>query len=103
METYGGLDILVNNAGQAKYGWLERLAEDSRKGGVKDKTALQREQALFDQLQQALSGVDIIGDQKIIIAYEPIWAIGSGTAESNGNHVCVYPLRVGSPGMPGSL
>lgn len=35
---------------------------------------------LVDQLQQALGGVNIIGDQQIIIAYEPIWAIGSGNA-----------------------
>jgi triosephosphate isomerase (TIM) len=39
-----------------------------------------RDFVLFDQLQQALGGVDIIGDQQIVIAYEPIWAIGSGTA-----------------------
>jgi triosephosphate isomerase len=39
-----------------------------------------RDFVLFDQLQQALSGVDIIDNQRIIIAYEPIWAIGSGTA-----------------------
>lgn len=35
---------------------------------------------LVDQLQQALGGVDIIGSQQVIIAYEPIWAIGSGAA-----------------------
>lgn len=39
-----------------------------------------RDYVLFDQLQQALSGIDITEEQKIIIAYEPIWAIGSGTA-----------------------
>ncbi|MFH1661851.1 MAG: triose-phosphate isomerase [Candidatus Falkowbacteria bacterium] len=39
-----------------------------------------RDFVLVDQLHQALGGVDVVGDQQIIIAYEPIWAIGSGIA-----------------------
>lgn len=39
-----------------------------------------RDFVLYDQLQQALSGVDITDNQQIVVAYEPIWAIGSGTA-----------------------
>lgn len=32
------------------------------------------------QLEGALTGVDLVGNEKIILAYEPIWAIGSGNA-----------------------
>ncbi len=39
-----------------------------------------RDFVLFDQLQQALGGLKITENKKIIIAYEPIWAIGSGTS-----------------------
>ena len=43
-----------------------------------------RDFVLIDQLHQALGGINILSDQKIIIAYEPIWAIGSGVAIEPG-------------------
>jgi len=39
-----------------------------------------RDYVILEQLHQALSGIDIMGDQQIIVAYEPSWAIGTGTA-----------------------
>lgn len=39
-----------------------------------------RDFVLYDQLQQGLGGIKVADDQQLIVAYEPIWAIGSGTA-----------------------
>lgn len=39
-----------------------------------------RDFVLSTQLNEALGGLQLLGEEKIIIAYEPIWAVGSGTA-----------------------
>jgi len=39
-----------------------------------------RDFVLVDQLQQALGGINVMENQEVIIAYEPVWAIGSGLA-----------------------
>jgi len=47
---------------------------------IEEKESDKRDFVLVEQLQQALSGIDVFGNQKIIVAYEPVWALGTGTA-----------------------
>ena len=39
-----------------------------------------KEIVIMQQVQQALHGIDIKPDQTLIVAYEPVWVIGSGQA-----------------------
>lgn len=39
-----------------------------------------KEHAILTQVSQALEGINLKADQKIIIAYEPVWVIGTGQA-----------------------
>ena len=45
---------------------------------LKEKEAGKRDYVIVDQLQQALGGIQLLSQQQVIIAYEPVWAIGTG-------------------------
>jgi triosephosphate isomerase len=60
---------------------------------LKERKAKKTNQILHKQLEEALAGLKISDDKSIIVAYEPIWAIGSGQAmspsEAEGAHVFI--------------
>lgn len=45
---------------------------------IEEKESEKRDYVIIDQLQQALGGVHIMKKQQVVVAYEPVWAIGSG-------------------------
>jgi len=50
------------------------------------------------QIKAGLAGMDSVNAAKIVVAYEPVWAIGTGKAFSgeNANHVHQKVIRPGS-------
>lgn len=64
---------------------------EQRQEGKKDHT-------VFSQVRAALRGIDLEGDGRIVIAYEPVWVIGSGQAVNTDEalrsaEVAVYAAR----------
>jgi triosephosphate isomerase len=45
-----------------------------------EKQSGKREAVLLEQLNEGLQDVQLAAGQKILIAYEPVWVIGSGQA-----------------------
>ncbi len=50
---------------------------------LEEREALKTYKVLKKQLTTALKGLDIANNKKIIVAYEPVWAIGTGKVPTN--------------------
>lgn len=46
---------------------------------AKDRDSGKKDYVLMDQLHQAFGGINLMENQEVIVAYEPVWAIGTGT------------------------
>lgn len=45
-----------------------------------DRKEGRKDHVVISQVTKAISGIDIKGDENVVIAYEPVWVIGSGEA-----------------------
>ncbi|MHB8071318.1 MAG: triose-phosphate isomerase [Candidatus Cryosericum sp.] len=50
---------------------------------LEERNAGKAEEVVFAQLDSALSDVNVSESEKLIVAYEPVWAIGTGVNASN--------------------
>lgn len=59
---------------------------------LEDRDGKQTEQVVRDQLVRGLDGVSSVGMQRVTLAYEPVWAIGTGRTASpeQASEVHVY-------------
>lgn len=57
-----------------------------------DRDAGRRDAVVRTQVRAALDGVALVGTQELYVAYEPVWAIGTGRAASPADAAAVHAL-----------
>ena len=76
-HIFGESDALINKrvAGAVKFGLIPVLCIGEK---LEEREAERTFQVLEDQLRKGLDGISLDGADNMVIAYEPVWAIGTG-------------------------
>jgi triosephosphate isomerase len=63
---------------------------------LEERNAGRRDAVVISQVRAALAGVQLVGSQRVIVAYEPRWVIGTGKAVSPEDAAEMHHLILGS-------
>jgi len=95
MRVFGDNDATVNRKAQAALTWGLRpiicVGET-----LKERQAGETDEIVSGQLEKALQGLPAQGGDEIVLAYEPVWAIGTGEVcePSEANRVIAQMRKV---------
>ena len=76
-HVFGETDLMINRrvTGALRFGLIPVLCIGET---LEQREAGQTLQVLEDQIRQGLAGVEVTDGGNLVIAYEPVWAIGTG-------------------------
>lgn len=90
-EYMGETDEMVNKKTKAllKYGMVPIICVGETRA---ERDEGRKDAVVISQVKAALEGVSLVGNQKIIVAYEPRWVIGTGQAVSPDDAASMHHL-----------
>ena len=94
-HVFGETDFMINRrtTGAMQYGLIPVFCIGET---LKQREAGQTMNVLEDQVRAGLAGIELIDGGKLIVAYEPVWAIGTGktatVAQAQEAHIFIRDL-----------
>ncbi len=82
-HVFGETDFMINRrtAGAMRYGLIPVFCIGET---LKQREAGQTMNVLEDQVRAGLAGIELTDGGKLVVAYEPVWAIGTGKTATEG-------------------